>query len=269
MKKLINSLELFYYKFLRHAFKIQINKLITKHKIYKNKEHQRFVKELKDNGYCIIEDFLNLDECEKIKNIIDEYIKNNKNKVWKAENNDSDFRLFGAEKIHNLINKYFKDENILNIGNLYLKSPIECVYTLAGKTSLVKQKNLGSGGGWHRDSIHPCYKSMLYLSDVESEDGSLQLINNSNNFKSLIEVNTQINKRLLDTRFENKEIEILKKKFDLIVSNITGKAGTLVLFDGSYIHRGSPIINKTRYALTNYFYFNIDRNRIKYPSPMV
>ena len=60
------------------------------------------------------------------------------------------------------------------------------------------------------------------------------------------------------------------KKFDLKTHNVCGKAGTLVLFDGSYIHqKGSPITKNTRYALTNYFYLNIDEKKIKYPSPMI
>ena len=34
----------------------------------------------------------------------------------------------------------------------------------------------------------------------------------------------------------------------------TAKAGTLILFDSSTIHRGAPITAGTRYALTNYYY---------------
>ena len=35
---------------------------------------------------------------------------------------------------------------------------------------------------------------------------------------------------------------------------ITGKAGTLILFDASLIHRGRPLEEGCRYALTNYYY---------------
>ena len=96
---------------------------------------------------------------------------------------------------------------------------------------------------------------MLYLTDVNVGDGNLQMIHKSNKFKNIIKLNSEINKSLLNTRFKNEEVNSLIKKFDLKINDINGKAGTLVLFDGSYIHRGSPIIDKTRYALTNYFYF--------------
>ncbi len=55
----------------------------------------------------------------------------------------------------------------------------------------------------------------------------------------------------------------LQEKVDKIIENdpdrlktLTGKAGTLVLVDTSIIHRGIPVKNGIRYALTNYFLKN-------------
>ena len=36
---------------------------------------------------------------------------------------------------------------------------------------------------------------------------------------------------------------------------ITGKAGTLVMFNTNAIHRGKPVKGGVRYALTNYYNF--------------
>ena len=43
-------------------------------------------------------------------------------------------------------------------------------------------------------------------------------------------------------------LKSLKKK------TILGDMGTLILVDTSTIHRGSPIMNGTRYSITNYYY---------------
>ena len=38
------------------------------------------------------------------------------------------------------------------------------------------------------------------------------------------------------------------------IKNFTASAGTLIIFDSSTIHRGSPILEGKRYAITNYYY---------------
>lgn len=269
MSKFVNSVKLIYFRILKYKSKIFINNLFSKIRLEKSSKYEKILNDLKKDGYSKIENFVSKEKCEEIIDAVDIYLKENSHKIWKENDNDCDLRLFGAEKIDKLINEYFKNEEILKIGNLHVKSSLKNIFTLAGKTSLTKKNNFGSGGGWHRDSINPIFKSMLYLTDVNIGDGNLQIINESNKFKNVVKINTKINKNLLDTRFKNEEINSLIKIFDLRISDVCGKAGTLVLFDGSYIHRGSPISNKTRYALTNYFHLNIDVKKIKYPSPMI
>ena len=269
MNKLIYIVELIYRRLLKYNLKLIINNLVSKSKLEKSSEYTKIIDELKNNGYAKIEGFLSQEKCKKIINIVDIYLKENNHKIWKDDNNNCDLRLFGAEKIDRLIYEYYNNEKILKIGNLYIKSFLKNIFTLAGKTSFVEKNNFGSGDGWDRDSINPSFKSMLYLTDVNSGDGGLQIIKESNKFKTIIKFNSEINKKLLNTRFNNDEVDYLIKKFDLKINDICGKAGSLVLFDGSYIHRGTPVINSTRYALTNYFYLNIDVEKVKYPSPMI
>ncbi len=269
MNKLMYFIELIYLRVLKYNLKIIINNLVTKIKLEKSSEYNKIISDLKKNGYSKIENFVSLEKCKNIISTVDIYLKENNHKIWKENDSDCDLRLFGAEKIDKSIYEYFNDEKILKIGNLHIKSSLRNIFTLAGKTSFTKKNNFGSGGGWHRDSINPSFKSMLYLTDVNVGDGNLQMIHKSNKFKNIIKLNSEINKSLLNTRFKNEEVNSLIKKFDLKINDINGKAGTLVLFDGSYIHRGSPIIDKTRYALTNYFYLNIDVKKMKYPSPMI
>ena len=47
------------------------------------------------------------------------------------------------------------------------------------------------------------------------------------------------------------------------ITEITAKAGTLILVDTSYLHRGKPLENNSRYALTNYFFLLINLRTTK------
>ena len=48
-------------------------------------------------------------------------------------------------------------------------------------------------------------------------------------------------------------LNILKQK-NIKIKQILGKAGTVVLFNSSYIHRGKNIESGERFSLTNYFF---------------
>jgi hypothetical protein len=64
----------------------------------------------------------------------------------------------------------------------------------------------------------------------------------------------QVRKAISDTRWTNNPLLTSQKGLPI---SVTGKAGTLVLFDTSLLHRGSPNSNgllKSRVALTNYYY---------------
>ena len=59
-----------------------------------------------------------------------------------------------------------------------------------------------------------------------------------------------------NARFSDQELNVLNKE----KITLTGKAGTLILFDGSLIHRGKPVLEGKRYALTNYYFPELDYN---------
>ena len=56
------------------------------------------------------------------------------------------------------------------------------------------------------------------------------------------------------TRFSHEDIlKVVNKNTNKIVE-LNGTAGTLILVDTSHIHRGKPLLENERYALTNFFY---------------
>ena len=61
---------------------------------------------------------------------------------------------------------------------------MESVFTMAAKINF-KHGNLGSGGNWHRDSVNPSLKSMVYLVDVDQKNGAFEIITNQTRFSKL------------------------------------------------------------------------------------
>lgn len=68
---------------------------------------------------------------------------------------------------------------------------------------------------------------------------------------------------LLNTRFNEKEINKLVKYKNYKIKTIKARAGSVILFDGSNLYRVAPIKTKKRYALTNYYFHNRDIVQVK------
>tara|TARA_B100000212_G_scaffold77180_1_gene54701 strand:+ start:18 stop:911 length:894 start_codon:yes stop_codon:yes gene_type:complete len=272
--KIISKIKLIFYKLFKKFFKVifkknypkEINFLLTKLE-YKEffLERENFqskiissysdidwiIKRLENQGYCVIKEFWSEDECFKTIKVIDDLILRYPNFVH--SNNKSDSRIYGAENISKLINNFSKNELLLSVAEEYNKKNTSLGFTLAAKMPAIKN-NKGSGEGWHRDGFFRQFKTLLYLSDVGKNNGPFELIENSHKFEYLIE---DIKKGKLEySQFRLTDSEIKKILIDQTErkKTIIGKMGTLILIDTSSLHRGSPIKDSTRYALTNYYY---------------
>ena len=251
INKLLNLIKLSFYR-LRFNFSLILCSLIHGFSF-----KRRSLNKLKKNGYLIFENFLNHDECDLLKKKIDDLIFTHSDKVWKSEDSSADKRLIGINKINDqIIRKFSEDTNLRLIGEYFLGCKLTNAFTMANKLEY-KKGNLGSGGGWHRDGINPGYKALIYLSDIDHvDDGALEIILDTNKFINIITDYAHLKrKNILDTRFKENDIEKLIKFRGYEKKSFIGKAGTVILFDTSYIHRGSPIkTEKKRYALTNYYF---------------
>ena len=91
-----------------------------------------------------------------------------------------------------------------------------------------------SGAGWHRDN-HDCqFKAILYLTDVDCNNGNFQWITNSS--KKHIGF-PKPRTESYDTRFDDEVIDELLENDACKLVNIVGPKGTLILADTTYIHR--------------------------------
>ena len=236
-------------KIIKYLFLNSKKRVKLKNDIKLNYDEKLIVTELKKKGYFVFKNYLSKEKCRDIINQIDNTIKHQSKKIWRDKNN-SDNRIFFAEKLNNNILNYYKNNFIQKIGESYCGFKLKNVMTMANKVVFSK-KNEGSGAGWHKDSYGKQFKSIIYLNDVENNNGPFQLVKNSNNLFNVLKTSIFLNKSYPNTRFENVEIQKIFNSKNL--ETLIGKAGTLIFFDPSLIHRGAPLISSQRYAITNYY----------------
>lgn len=211
-------------------------------------------KQIEEHGYVVVPQFLSEKECEEIRNSIEEIIKTN-NRIW-IDSEGSDHRIFFSNLASPMIEGYFRNNFIIEVLSAYEKTPSYSGFTLANKV-VYKQNNAGSGGGWHRDFVkRKQTKALLYLSPVNEKTGPFQFLEGTHQFDSIVNYQKEFNFKFNQNRFSDQEIDAVIQKYPHLLRTITGETGSLILVDTRGIHRGKPIQEGTRYALTNYYWFN-------------
>lgn len=254
-KKLI-----FFFNSLRaYLSKIRSNNFIINLKIREkniDEKEKIILKNLKEEGYYILEDFLPHNLCNDIIQRIDFFIHKYPEFVWR-DKEKSDYRIWGSENISSNINDYFNNQFLKKIGQSYFSKSIVNYLCMANRVSHNKD-SLGSGGGWHRDSFGSQYKTILYLKDVDENSGPFELILDSHKPKNIFYDYLKIKINYKETRFLDNQINYLLEGQEFRKKTLLAKAGSLIFVDTSTIHRGSPIKNERniRYALTNYYYLD-------------
>ena len=229
-----------------HAFK--------KQPLQFNETVESIVKTLNERGYVVLEGYFSEEQCAAVRSEIDLLLNNQKDNVETYDHN-ADHRLFGANKASELINKLFWiDELLTSVRNCYYEHDDIVGCTMAARID-AKPNNTGSGGGWHRDMIYGRQiKSIAYFSDVEMQHGPFQFLTNSHKKSSILETIAKLDFDAFHNRFTEEEITQIQAIGDYETVTFTGKAGTLLLVDTTSIHRGMPIYEGSRYALTNYWF---------------
>ena len=240
--------------FLRYK-KYQLMKLKNyNYSFNKDQSLINYIKKIHEKGYVIIENYLGKNECKKIIKLLDDFIENRPDMIWK-DPLGSDTRIHGVENISNEIRDLVrgKIEFTKKIGEQYLNQKIDLYMMMANRT-IFKRSNLGSGQGWHKDSYSKQFKSILYLCDVNEKNGPFQILKKSNSDAFMMKLFFKLKKKYPSSRFSDEEIMRMLNNDKSKIDELNAKAGTLILVDTSYIHRGKPLNENKRYALTNYFF---------------
>ena len=232
------------------------------------KTKKQILNDLKNNGFSILNDYYDKGFCENAKEKINYIIKKNKNFVYskKIDGTSGDQRIFKLENQSNCARIFKSDKFINSIITEASKNKISSFFILGGKLEFNKNFVNNSGGGWHRDSDNYQYKSMLYLNDVNEANGPFLFIPNSNEFdfsrRQSNESKSILTKILIligrvkknPPRYSDEEVKKILSEKNIKVNEIKGRAGTVVLFNSSYIHRGKNIESGNRFTFTNYYF---------------
>jgi hypothetical protein len=230
--------------------------------IDKDLEIKNVVEKLHKDGIIILKDYFDKDKVALLKSEVDRLFNEYKDFIW-SDSEDSDHRLHGSQRKSNAINEFNQEPYFQNIADQFLGYESFAFSTLCARL-FASTNNLGSGGGWHRDTPYESkqFKSIVYLTDVGLENGPFQYVNGTQNQSSLFRNIWLHNVKHGQHRFSDEEVQkILEDKY-YTLNSYPAKAGTVILVNTFGMHRGMPIEKENRYALTNYFYkkegFNFD-----------
>lgn len=188
------------------------------------------------------------EECRNLRAEIDVAEQADKIKIWR-DDSGSDIRIFRAEtKIPAFQDLYGK------MVDIYTRERGEAPnysFLMVNRVT-PKSGNLGSGGGWHRDSWANQQKVFSFLSDVGIENGPFEYLPGTGN----------LHVKLLDMlrygrSLRTPEDRVAHRKSVPLLVN----AGEGIFLDTTVLHRGRPIQKGRRYAATLYAY-NLDAKRL-------
>ena len=210
-----------------------------------------YLAKLEVEGICVVENFWSEETCafarSEVDRIIEQYPK------YVNGNAKADKRVYGANNASELIAAFANDMILASVASAYNRLPTRTAFTLAARMPF-SLDNQGSGEGWHRDAFLRQFKAILYLSDVGLSNGPFQLILDSHRRHRVLSDMRAGQLKYMQNRLTNLEIDQIIADEPARKITCVAPAGTLILVDTSTLHRGMPIANGTRYALTNYYF---------------
>ncbi|SNB54890.1 Phytanoyl-CoA dioxygenase (PhyH) [Marinobacter sp. es.042] len=214
---------------------------------FRSPAQRQALRELRLEGVQLVGSILDQEDCLQLRDEIDRYVIDGGVKVWTDDLN-SDKRIYGFELVSESFSRLFDVDKLRRVGEAYLGKKIVSYFALAARLDAVPG-NIGSGGGWHRDSAFSHqFKVIVYLDNVSELNGPFQYLSRSHLTRS----------KMKDfgisgsgaTRFKPGEIVHLEDQ----LRTVTGSAGDALYVDTRGVHRGKPIEHGTRYAITFYFW---------------
>ncbi len=208
---------------------------------------------IRKQGFVVVEDYYTNEKCDVIIKEIDQLHETYKKEIF-VDKTSADKRMFGANLHSKAIAEFWEDPFLNKIRDYYYQTTGFVGCTLAARIDAVAD-NIGSGGGWHRDTVYGTQlKAILYLSDVSEEQGPFQYLSYTHDYSSKLDAIKHCGIRFDQNRLDGKIVNKLLEKEPYELVTFTAKRGTLLLVDTTGIHRGKPLSDKCRYALTNYWF---------------
>jgi len=219
------------------------------------KENEEISNKLQKDGCAVLEDFVEKKECDAL--IAEaKRLMENRPELIATESNGSDQRVYFIDEVAGAYKLTNETKLIDDWAKRFYKTRDLKYFQMLGHI-VYKENNLASGSGWHRDSpfAHQ-FKFILYLNDVNLENGPFQYIKGSHKERDIFRYSKISGVPLSAYRIENSIMDkLIDEYFKQRLLTITGKAGTLLIADVKGLHRGMPLLAGERWATTRY-YFN-------------
>lgn len=202
------------------------------------------LKNLTNNGYDILPGYWPTAKCQAIKEEFDTIFTKFDSKVQRLfkEQLGGDERLFRIEAVSEFALSFAADPFLNELGSKYTGELLKTCFSMGGRLFHTPGATLNSGGDWHKDSLKRQFKALLYITDVTADNGPFAFLPGTQA--------SRLTGDVAPTRFSNESLgQRLKEQITVV-----GEAGTCLVVDTSYIHRGTPIVSGSRYSLTNYCY---------------
>ena len=172
-------------------------------------------------------------------------------KVWKSTDG-CDSRIFGIESLVPEIFELAEALDVERLGRKFYGTNELAWFCMYGHI-IFSDQGLGSGGGWHRDSLFQRQlKIVVYLTDADEKNGCFQYMRGSHAWRSVAMVQKFLGHQ--HHRYEESDISNLAHADMLQTINVKGRAGDSFMVDTRGIHRGMPLLQSERKALTFYLY---------------
>lgn len=236
----------FKHKFITSKFFEPFRRL--KRRAIIKKKYQAVIDELSNYGIHVIPNYLSGDQCDAACKQLRDALKRRRDFIHQ---NDDD-RLFGVEHCIDEASFLKNDRFLADISEYVNGEPSETFFVLGGLLEAGGQGS--SGGGWHRDAYFTQVKGMIYLTDVTPENGAFEYVLGSHKLRSIIQQHRAKDTSILQTRFADNDADEFLKRNNYVAKKITGAKGTLVIFNSTGLHRGTPILDGFRLSLTAYIF---------------
>jgi Phytanoyl-CoA dioxygenase (PhyH) len=224
----------------------------------------RLLERLQSTGVTAIPGYWSAEKCAAARDEIDRLVSEYP-AVVQRNSGGADKRMFGVEAVSQQLAEFHNDPFLIAIGERLGGYLLYNFATLGARIDATTENN-GSGDGWHRDAHDFQFKAILYLSDVNAENGPFEyLIGSQKKWRAAFDTVVGGLPPAPNTRYEPALVDQMLSRFHLKADRFQGQAGTLLLVNTAGIHRGRPLKSGSRYALTNYYYHphQIDRTRVK------
>lgn len=196
--------------------------------------------QLRQCGFAIIYDYWSKERC---KTAVDQ-LKSLPREVLE-QGQGGDLRCQHSNKYLPSANDFLNDSFIQSIADEY-SACNRADRVVAGIVSHKHGQVTDSGGGWHVDSEIPAQlKSFMYLEDVNSDNGPFVIVQKSRDLVNKLQKHSNL-------RISDELVREHVNPEDVI--EMTAPAGTCILADSTYLHRGKQIEDGVRYTYTTYFY---------------